>query len=221
MPLEFTCPVCQTRLTDLARAWPKINRNGPIPDFRPDLGPCWVWTGALNGGYGAMQVDGHQRRVHRVVWETIKGPIPDGLTLDHLCRVRHCVNPDHLEPVTSGENWRRGYHAHAVAMRNGTCTRGHPLTPETTRRTSNGYYRCVVCLRDAARRRYAANPRERVGFKHGEQHPGAKLTEEKVREMRRLYADGGISARSLGQMFGVQPNAVVQIVKRQRWRHVV
>jgi len=65
---------------------------------------CWLWTGPLNpGGYGTNG----GRLAHRVVYERLIGQIPAGLTLDHLCRVRNCVNPQHLEPVTIAENLRR------------------------------------------------------------------------------------------------------------------
>lgn len=69
---------------------------------------CWIWTGALNGSrYGSIEVDGRLRRPHRLLYEFVVGVIPEGLELDHLCRVRHCVNPDHLEAVTRSENLRR------------------------------------------------------------------------------------------------------------------
>jgi hypothetical protein len=71
--------------------------------------PCWLWKRHINGtGYGMVR-DGKLRLAHRVYYERAKGPIPEGLTLDHLCRQRHCVNPDHLEAVTLKENIRRGW----------------------------------------------------------------------------------------------------------------
>jgi hypothetical protein len=78
-----------------------------------DLGyktPCWAWTGPLTAGTGYGYANINSRRVgsHRAMYEHHKGLIPDGLELDHLCRVRHCVNPEHLEPVTRRENVRRG-----------------------------------------------------------------------------------------------------------------
>src|SRR5688500_4996363 len=70
---------------------------------------CWLWTGARHPlGYGHVRYGNRTSAAHRVAWELINGPIPEGLTLDHLCRVPACVRPDHLEPVTHRENVRRG-----------------------------------------------------------------------------------------------------------------
>jgi len=74
---------------------------------------CWEWTaGRDRHGYGQLKISSAGRkttaRAHRVVYEIVRGPIPEGLTLDHLCRNRGCVNPSHLEPVTIGDNIRRG-----------------------------------------------------------------------------------------------------------------
>ena len=71
---------------------------------------CWLWRGATNGhGYGRFALDGCAKKVsaHRYAYELARGPIPPGRVLDHVCGVRLCVNPDHLEPVTQRENLRR------------------------------------------------------------------------------------------------------------------
>lgn len=114
--------------------------------------PCWMWTGGTNGkGYGSIGVgsrsDGPKRTrlIHQVTFEHYKGPIPEGLEPDHLCRVRRCWCPDHLEAVTHQENMRR-------AMRD-ECKHGHPFTPANTFVNRKGARVCLVCRRrqDAAR----------------------------------------------------------------------
>ncbi len=102
-----------------ARFWSYVDQNGPTPLHRPELGPCWLWTGGVRGkGYGAFneaKPEGRYRMVnaHRYVYELTVGLVPDGLVLDHLCETPLCCNPAHLRPVTNGENIRRGYAAKA------------------------------------------------------------------------------------------------------------
>ena len=90
------------------RFWAKVNMAGPVPAHNPKLGPCWPYTGGRFAlGYGAFWYKGGQRYAHIVAWELLFGPIKDGLERDHLCRVRHCCNPFHLEAVTHQINMRR------------------------------------------------------------------------------------------------------------------
>lgn len=99
------------RLSAEDRFWPKVTKDGPIPGHRPELGPCWVWTGRTGTpkGYGQFTPRGRRHvYVHRWSWEQVNGPIQGDLTIDHLCRNRRCVNPLHMELVTRGENTRRG-----------------------------------------------------------------------------------------------------------------
>lgn len=89
---------------------------------------CWLWTGSCDpSGYGTLKLEGRTRRAHRLAYELLVGPIPDGLQLDHLCRVRNCANPDHLEPVTNQENSRRG---RALITH---CPKGHPYSGDNLR----------------------------------------------------------------------------------------
>ncbi len=105
-------------------------------------GACWVWTAGRNiHGYGKMSVVGQQLAAHRVSYEHHVGPIPAGLQLDHLCRNRACINPDHLEPVTERENILRGVSPAAINARKTTCLRGHPFD----RLTPDGRRRCRTC----------------------------------------------------------------------------
>lgn len=116
--------------------------------------PCWEWSGQIDrDGYGRRS--GHL--AHRLVFEATRGPIPAGLQLDHLCRNRRCVNPDHLEAVTNAENQRRG-----VAARP-TCLWGHVFDAGNTYfRKSGGLRQCRTCNRQAQRRRRIHAPSEGV-----------------------------------------------------------
>lgn len=98
-----------------------------IPE--PNSG-CWLWIGALQNGYGSIKKEGRNYPAHRLSYEMNKGAIPGGLVIDHLCRVPSCVNPDHLEPVTIGENISRGDNHH---RRKTHCPKGHEYTPENTK----------------------------------------------------------------------------------------
>lgn len=92
-----------------ARFWSKVDKDGPLPKWAPCLGPCWLWTPPVDRstGYGRINIDRSNIGAHRFAYELLVGPIPEGLQIDHLCRVRACVNPAHLEPVTVSENVRR------------------------------------------------------------------------------------------------------------------
>ena len=122
-----------------------------IPE--PNSG-CWLWTASTSNGYGIIKVRGRFRGAHRVSYEIYRGAIPPGFVTDHLCRVPCCVNPDHLEVVTIGENVRRGDNHH---RRKTACKRGHPFTPENTYERINnltpkpGHRFCWQSVEEASR----------------------------------------------------------------------
>lgn len=115
---------------------------------------CWLWTGAIcSGGYARIGADGWRTNrtllVHRVLYELMRGPIPEGFEIDHLCRVRSCVNPDHLEPVTKIENLRRGTWLGSGGRSQSAkthCPRGHAYSPENTY-AHRGRRGCLECRR--------------------------------------------------------------------------
>ena len=117
------------------RFWENVNKTES----------CWIWTAALDqDGYGKCRRDG-VKRAHRVAYEELVGPIPAGLHLDHLCRVRECVNPEHLQPVTNLLNLMRGQTFAAINAAKTHCPKGHEYTPENTQRKANGSRICRTC----------------------------------------------------------------------------
>jgi HNH endonuclease len=120
-----------------------------------DANGCWIWQGYVNdSGYGVIKIRPHRIRAHRASWEALVGPIPDGLEIDHLCRVRRCVNPEHLEPVPHRVNALRGMAPAVVVHRTGICRNGH------TRRNTIGA--CWDCAADYQRKLRARRSAERV-----------------------------------------------------------
>ena len=137
------------RPSDVDRLIEKIDMSPWIP------GGCWLWTGHVSStGYGRMYYNGGASNAHVASYELLAGVIEDGLEIDHLCRVRCCVNPDHLEPVTHWENVDRG-----LAGTKTHCIHGHEFTDENTYlRPDNGKRQCRACTRE----RHARYKLERV-----------------------------------------------------------
>lgn len=140
-------------VTDLpARMQSKITR---LPDG------CWYWTGAINSrGYGQWGVDGVSRSTHRVAWELLVGPIPDGMTIDHLCQIKRCCNPAHLEVVTRAENiWR---YARNITH----CPQGHELSGTNvivkTAKSGRTYRNCRECTNSKKRVPGGYGPRRKT-----------------------------------------------------------
>ena len=120
---------------------------------RLDANGCKVWQGHRDRhGYGRITVNGRPRLAHRVAYEVHLGPIPDGLTLDHTCRCRTCVNVQHLEPVTARENTLRGTSPSAINARKTVCKSGHPFSEANTYRFGARHRHCRKCNRAAVNR---------------------------------------------------------------------
>lgn len=144
------------------RFWKKVNKDGPVPECRPDLGPCWVWVGNTGGSprgiygiiYRGQNESGKNPNgnecAHRVSYEIHSGPIPYAKEIDHLCKNTLCVNPQHLEAVTRLENVIRSNTPSMIARRRDLCKRGHILSKNRVGRTRN----CALCakIREASYR---------------------------------------------------------------------
>ncbi|WDA36444.1 HNH endonuclease signature motif containing protein [Sphingobium sp. YC-XJ3] len=150
------------------RFFSKVDKNGP--------NGCWIWIGPRRPikdtgkpGYGRFYTSGKAISCHKYSYQLLKGSIPSGLVLDHLCRVQECVNPDHLEAVTNKENIMRGAGASAVNSQKTHCKHGHPLTGKNlfmrTRMYDGGWVSvtrvCKTCrqARKNARQRRASEKR--------------------------------------------------------------
>ncbi len=131
-----------------ARFWAKIDKSEG----------CWMWTGAKQSkGYGQFSAGGRSQSVHRIAYALAYGPIPAGLTIDHLCLVKLCVRPDHLEAVTAKVNNQRA-HDNGQALPSPLsqlnaaklfCVNGHPYSPDNTYVTPQGHRDCRTCKRAA------------------------------------------------------------------------
>ena len=123
---------------DEARFWSKVEKTES----------CWLWTGPTDEGYGRFFTQRERGgRAHRWSYEHHVGPIPDGLQIDHLCRVRRCVRPDHLEAVTQTENVRRGESFAVEHAQRTHCVKGHELSGDNLATGSKGRRICRECSR--------------------------------------------------------------------------
>ena len=146
----------QSSQTPTSKQESGVRRRGPCLPLEQRLerltdrsGECWLWVARTSDGYGLLTLNGKQRLAHRVSYEFYNGPIPDGLQIDHLCRVRNCINPAHLEPVTAKENRRRTEPFRAPQPSRppqAECIAGHPLSGDNLGVTGDRRY-CRECQR--------------------------------------------------------------------------
>lgn len=148
-----------TAAPELRRFWSKVAVAGEDE--------CWPWTaGRISTGYGAFRPTTNRIVLaHRYAYSLAKGEIPKGLVIDHLCRVRSCVNPRHLEAVTNEENLRRGS---GYALQNGMrnhCVNGHEYTESNTYVDPQGGVRCRECARERDRQPHRNSTMRRDRYK--------------------------------------------------------
>ena len=123
---------------------------------------CWLWQGdSVTGGYGRTSVDGRKWLSHRAAYTAWVGPIPEGLTIDHLCKRPACCNPQHLEPVTMKENTMRGNSFSRINAEKTTCKNGHALAGDNLYTYKDGRRDCRMCMEARGKAYYEKN-RQRI-----------------------------------------------------------
>jgi|SRR5208337_3842879 len=141
--------------SDMAkRFWSKVDKSGPVPTLRAELGPCWVWLACKDQrGYGRFSLPYTNRQHRRIQYAHITAfvlsgkSLADGLVIDHLCRNRSCVNPQHLEAVTTRTNLLRGIGGAAERAARTHCPYGHPYSSENTYVSRKNQRHCRECHR--------------------------------------------------------------------------
>lgn len=169
---------------------------------------CWDWVGAKKpSGYGQFRFHAANWNAHRAAYVLIVAPIPEGMTLDHLCRNKGCVNPAHLEPVTQAENTRRFGETFKA------CPQGHPYDEANTLRKHSGRRSCRACHNERTGLRYAAKQAKAQAVRPG----GIRLLDEDVDRMRAMRADG-VAVKAIAELFGVSAKYASAVITGSRKR---
>lgn len=154
-------------------------------------GECWVWHAfKTRDGYGRFRTGVLSGGAHRASYEHFTGPIPAGLQVDHLCRNRACVRPDHLEAVSQQENVRRGVGITATNKRKTHCSEGHAFSPENTYIGARGNRFCRTCAKERLSARSKMPGAGRGGYRRAMTHckRGHQFTAENTRPCGRTLS---------------------------------
>lgn len=145
---DVLLPWLKDALQELISKRRALRKKSPLIEIKSN--GCWQWAWSLDkDGYGEFLCNNQRLRMHRYFYEKLKKPIPDGLTIDHLCRNRACCNPSHLEAVTLKENLLRGDTLNAKYAQRTHCKQGHELTAENLAKNHKGHFgrNCLKCIK--------------------------------------------------------------------------
>lgn len=180
---------------------------------------CWLTSYSFKStGYVRIEVSHRKVYLHRFMYEAMVGPIPDGLFIDHLCRNPKCCNPDHLEPVTPGENVRRGMAPNILISRSGFCSKGHAMTGENLRIVS-GNRRCAACHRDDAYRRFLGLRKKRQEMDDRFLLKTASPDKQKV--ILHTCLEEGLNNNQIAERFGYRPGGIAHLLMRLGIRRTI
>jgi len=183
------------------RFWAKVDKNGPVPEHCPELGPCWVWTASVSTkGYGQIRDEGILRQAHRVSWQMHYGAVQNGLFVLHRCDRPACCNPGHLFLGSNGDNQKdaaaKGRHNMQV----------HPECHPSRKHPE--------CLARGSGNGANTHPERRPA---GERHGCAKLSSADVNAIRCL-GGGTRSTSSIAEEYGVSHKTIRLILGGETWR---
>ena len=195
----------------IKRFWDKVDIKGKDE--------CWEWKASDNGtGYGKFYLKGWQNSefiyAHRVSYILYYGKIPKNYEIDHLCRNRICVNPQHLEAVLGKINILRGISCSAQNARKTHCIKGHLLSDENLYHLGEGEKRiCKICRKE----NYEKS--NKIRKKIYNQKDKCKLNDDKVLDILKLNKNG-VVIKEIQEIFGVSYMAIYNVIKNKSWRHV-